>query len=410
LPGVVIVHFTYKDAVEDGVIAVQPSPYTPGEVAREVFGRAVQLAEIDERLSYLVDLRRLVGRVRVDVAPRGLGKTSLLREMQRRAEARGVLTAWVTAGESAGLVPGVVEAIGRATRTWKADLRRGLTDRLDKVDLTVGVPGVAKVETSLRPNAGDPAGGRAFEDLVRDTVTAALKADHSGFVLFVDEIQAADADGLRTLAYAWQHLQSEGADVPAAVFGAGLPNAPDAIADVVTFSERFAYRPLDRLADEAAMVALAAPARALGVEWDADALEHAVAEAQGYPYYLQLLGDAAWTEAGRPDPGGRVALAHARGAEGRARSDLDALFRVRWERSTPAEQDLMRAMAGLLADGDGPVRRGDIARALGVSTEALSVPRARLLDKGLVGVAGHGTLEFTVPGFAEYVRRRAGDG
>ena len=53
----------------------QPSPYTPGEVAREVPGRTMQLAEIDERLTYLIDLQRLVGRIRVDIGPRGLGKT-----------------------------------------------------------------------------------------------------------------------------------------------------------------------------------------------------------------------------------------------------------------------------------------------------------------------------------------------
>jgi hypothetical protein len=35
----------------------QPSPYTPGEVAREVPGRGQQLAEIDERLSYMIDLK-----------------------------------------------------------------------------------------------------------------------------------------------------------------------------------------------------------------------------------------------------------------------------------------------------------------------------------------------------------------
>lgn len=83
---------------------MQPSPYTPGEVARAVPGRAIQLAQMDERLSYMVDLQRLVGRVRVDVAARGIGKTSLLREVQRRADARGALTVWMTAGEQRGLI------------------------------------------------------------------------------------------------------------------------------------------------------------------------------------------------------------------------------------------------------------------------------------------------------------------
>lgn len=35
---------------------MQPSPYTPGQVAREVVGRAEQLAEIGERLMYMTEL------------------------------------------------------------------------------------------------------------------------------------------------------------------------------------------------------------------------------------------------------------------------------------------------------------------------------------------------------------------
>lgn len=59
-----------------------------------------------------------------------------------------------------------------------------------------------------------PAGSRAFEALVR---ADAQTEGRSGLVILVDEIQSADPEGLRTLAYAWQHLQAEGEDVPAAV-------------------------------------------------------------------------------------------------------------------------------------------------------------------------------------------------
>ncbi|WP_258142448.1 hypothetical protein [Arthrobacter sp. MYb227] len=40
---------------------MQPSPYTPGEIANIVPGRARQIAEFDERLSLLVDLHRFIG-------------------------------------------------------------------------------------------------------------------------------------------------------------------------------------------------------------------------------------------------------------------------------------------------------------------------------------------------------------
>lgn len=388
----------------------QPSPYTPGEVAREVPGRSQQLAEIDERLAYMSDLKRLVGRIRVDVGSRGLGKTSLLREVQRRAEARGALTVWVTAGDDTGLVAGIGAEIDRRTRGWASESRTTLRGLLDAMTLTVGVgvPGVAQLAATWskdqQPAAG-PSGVREFEDVIRETVTLAYQEQHTGLVLLIDEIQGGDAGGLRTLAYAWQHLQAEGSDIPAAVFSAGLPNSPETIGHVVTFSERFAYRPIGALSDDASRIALARPAGQAGVEWDRDALEAVVTGAQGFPYTLQLFGDATWSAAGYPDPGRRLTLAHVDRARVTVATDLAALFRARWEKATGAEQGFLTAMAGL---GDGPIARADLAQALGVPSDELGVPRARLIDKGLIDAAGHGTLTFTIPGFGEYVRGLTG--
>jgi hypothetical protein len=44
----------------------------------------LQLSELEERLSYLVGLQKLIGRMKVDHAPRGLGKTSLLQQSWRQ--------------------------------------------------------------------------------------------------------------------------------------------------------------------------------------------------------------------------------------------------------------------------------------------------------------------------------------
>jgi hypothetical protein len=359
---------------------------------------------MDERLSYMIDLRRLVGRVRVDVAPRGLGKTSLLREAQRHADSRAALTIWVTAGAELGLIASIGEEIRRRTETWGSETRGRLRELVEHLQVTLGVPGVAQVKATWQAGPGAPVRGvREFETLIREAVRGALDEGRTGVVLFVDEIQAADPNGLRTLAYTWQHMQSEAADVPSAVFAAGLPNAPETIAEVVTFSERFAYRRLEPLTEEAVQIALAGPAGELGVGWERDALEAATSIAQGYPYSVQLIGDSTWAAAGHPKPGVSLTTEHVRAGRLRMRQDLNALFRARWEKCTPSEQQLMRAMA---AHGDGPVRRADIAQYLGVASGDLSVPRARLIDKGIIDIAGHGQLQFTIPGFAGYVRGR----
>jgi hypothetical protein len=380
---------------------VQPSPYTPGEAAKHVQGRNAQLADFEERLSYLVDLNRLVGRIRVDHAPRGYGKTSLLREYQRRAEERNVATIWITAGDRGGLLEQLASELVRASAGWSAAARRSVAVRLESLTVRVGAPGIASVEATVHPKAAVmPAGARELEDVVR-----AASAVSTGLVIFIDEVQSADSAGLRTLAYAWQHLQSEGSDVPAAVYTAGLPNSPDVIAAAVTFSERFEYRQLPGLTPDAEELALVQPARALGVAWEPEALTEALSVAQGYPYLLQLIGDASWAAAGRPDPG--VVLTAddvARGALA-MEEDMNALFRARWAVASAGERDLMAAMAAL---GDGTVSRRAVADRMGVSTNALSVPRARLIDKGFIQAGGRGNLEFTIPGFAQFIRDLGG--
>ena len=77
---------------------MQPSPYTPGSVTPSVPGRERQLVELQERISYVRTFGRLSGRIRVEVGPRGIGKTSLLRKGQREAVDQGMATIWVTAG------------------------------------------------------------------------------------------------------------------------------------------------------------------------------------------------------------------------------------------------------------------------------------------------------------------------
>jgi hypothetical protein len=189
--------------------------------------------------------------------------------------------------------------------------------------------------------------------------------------------------------------------VPAAVFAAGLPDAADKISSVVTFTERLAFRPLALLEPDAEEIAISAPARALGVAWSPDALAAAVDIARGYPYSVQLIADASWSAAGNPDPGAVIAREHVDRGRISMQTDLIALFRARWANSTPAERDLMTALAEL---GDDKAKRSDVAHRLGVTPASLSVPRGRLIDKGFIYAPERGYLSFTVPGFATFVR------
>lgn len=380
---------------------MQASPFTPGEMARDVPGRGDQLAEISGVLSRVVFEQRLAGRAWVLTGPRGVGKTSLLRRVQRLAhEEMRLATVFVTAGNGS-LVGAVVDELAQLGKPWgEGDV---LTQWVDRVQVTAGVPGALALE--VEGGRGKDVGlTRAVREVIARMAHLAVESDRRGLVILVDELQSADVASLRTLAYAWQELQDATPPVPAALIAAGLSHTPDVVTDAVTHAERFAYRPLRDLEPEAAREALTGPATALGVGWDMAALTAVVERAQGYPYFLQLYGDQVWHAAGQPDAGATLTAEHVRSAQRAVEVDLTALYRTRWSKATPAEQGLLQAMASL---GSPEVARKDIAAAMGVETTALSVARRSLIDKGIIDAPRHGYLAFTVPGFGPFVNTLA---
>jgi hypothetical protein len=387
------------------------NPYTPGEVPRVLAGRREELGRIRDQLARVATYGELGGPLLVFHAPRGIGKTSLLRAAQRDTEPRGFVTVWVSCVRGNPLLPEVSAAVRRALDD--ADVVPGGTagrrwrTRLDKVGLELGGFGV-KVRADL---VGDPvpegaavpaAPLAALEDLLHDAATLVRSRGGAGLVLFLDELHAAAREELALLLNAWQNLAGRREDNPLAVVTAGLPVTPEAITRAATFGERSTFVAIDVLSDTDARTALVAPAEILGVGWTGPALDAVVGEARGYPYFLQLLGEATWNAA-RPEPGDRLGLADARRGVARAQEQVEAMYAARWGSATPAEQAFLAAMASC---GDGNVTRAAIAAALGVDSRSLSVPRERLIEKAIIEPVGHGLVRFTMPGFAGWLRER----
>lgn len=60
-----------------------------------------------------------------------------------------------------------------------------------------------------------------------------------------------------------------------------------------------------------------------------------------------------------------------------------------------------------VALGDSSVRSGAVARSLDKTLAQLSTVRDRLIRKGVIHSPSQGRLEFSAPGFGDYVRRRS---
>lgn len=381
----------------------QPSPYTPGEVAHSIAGRAAQLAYFDERIQVITQLERFVARVRVDHASRGLGKTTLLRQAEKRMRLAGMRTVWVTADPSESLVASVLAKLADVLPAHSSRMRT-LRESIESAQFSVGAPAVIGASVTVKQTTGatQPGAAESFKKAVIAATEAVAEDGGLGLAILVDEIQAADAGSLRTLAYAWQELASERPSTPAGLFAVGLPNTSEVIGRAVTFSERFDYRPLLGLADQEVELALAGPARALGVKWTPEALALAVGQSEGYPHKVQLIGDEAWKCAGYPNPGATITASFVTHALAGVDQQMNELFRARWRSASTGEREMLVAIAKL---GGVRVKREDIASALGKSTRSISSARDRLMQKGIVEASEFGFLSFTVPGFTDYILR-----
>ena len=188
--------------------------------------------------------------------------------------------------------------------------------------------------------------------------------------------------------------------VPVMLVGAGLPQLRGRMGNARSYAERlFDFPEVGPLAPPAARIAIAKPVEGLGAQIDEPAVDKIVEETKGYPYFLQEVGQARLGRRGCVAD--RTRRCRARHGD-HHRSAGRKLFRVRFDRLTPAEKEYLRAMAEL---GPGPHRSGDIADCLMRKVTALGPTRNQLIAKGMIWSPSHGDTAFTVPLFDEFMRR-----
>jgi hypothetical protein len=233
----------------------------------------------------------------------------------------------------------------------------------------------------------------------------------TGIALFIDEMQDMSPHDVSALCAACHELSQTGA--PLIVVGAGLPHLPAVLSAAKSYSERlFRYLRIDRLDRISADQALCAPAEREQVTFEAKALDVLYEASGGYPYFVQAYGKATWDHA----PQSPITADDVRVAAPDAESELAVgFFGARYERATPAEREYMRVMAQLSSNGSGngngsdvAVPTAEIARTLDRKPASLSPARDALIKKGLIYCGERGTVAFTVPHFARYLRTQPG--
>lgn len=382
------------------------NPYAPGAGSPppELAGRSVIRRDVEVRLQRLRLGRPAKSMMLVGL--RGVGKTVLLDQMRRDAEALGIQTVRIEAPENRSL-PALLAPTLRlallhlskkeAAKDFAVRGLRALAGFASKLKLVY-----ADIEVGLDydPEPGLADNGDLEGDLTTllQQVGLAAKAAETAIVIFIDELQYVEEAQMAALVSALHRCSQE--QLPVTVVGAGQPQLRGRMGEAKSYAERlFDFPEIGPLNAIDAADAIVRPAENEGAEFEDQAVQLIIEKTQGYPYFLQEWGKRSWDAA----PESPIRRQDVLNASDEAIAALDeSFFRVRFDRLTPTEKKYLRAMADL---GPGPHRSGDIATELGRTVSSLGPTRAGLIGKGMIWSPTHGDTAFTVPLFDEFMKR-----
>lgn len=375
------------------------SPYAPGygHVPQPMFGRDDALHQLAKTIR-AADFGTGGAALRL-IGLRGTGKTSVLAEVQRRVTDRQELGRIVGRSKPKPWV--VLRA--EAGRNLAGDLADEINrigpavDRQRAWDVTLGAsaPGIANVSAQRR----QPPTAASLSGALKDLAAAASDAKRPMLVL-IDELHEISRDDLRAIAGVTNQLS--GSRYPVVMVTAELPDRLR-LEHITYFSDRATRIPIGNLDRDAARAAIAAPARARGVEWDPDAVAAVVHAANGYPYALQVHADACWDAARTGDQIGTLDADRGLEASHQRMSDL---YSQRWDQTPDRPRKYLSALA-LLEEGDRRVTTAEVAEALGSKTTSWSQTVAKLRDhQGAVTLPRRGTVTISLPGWAHWIRQK----
>ena len=362
------------------------NPYRPGRgVAPPVLaGRASVLDIADERL----DVLAAGGMPPQDLllyGPRGNGKTTLLIEIERRARERGLR----------------VEELPVDALTTEEKLVRHLQERAGLLGPQITGAQVAGIGVSAARSAPT----REIRLLLAAWIGA------GPLVIVMDEVHALSPKAARPFFDAVQSAKRE--PHPFLVVVAGTPDAPRRVREAATYNERgFEQFPVGRLRPAETITALAEPAQMSGRPMSADAAALLAEESQDYPYFIQLLGNAAWKEAA--EAGSGIGIDAARRGLAASRVPVERFYSGRYDEAWNRKiASALEPLATLFAGRKGRLPQFELRERLVeiAAPDSFPLDEVALLntlrDLGVVWEASPGVWEMGIPSFADFVLRHA---
>ncbi len=337
---------------------------------------------------------------------RGVGKTVLLNHISTIAEENKHVITVIESNEDIELVAVLQSEIQQLLR--KLSVIENVKDKVLRAfsvaksffsTFNIDIGGIS---IEIEPEFGTADSGLLESDLAQLFVVIGevAKAANRPWSIFIDEVQYLKSSDLSALIVALHRCSQK--NLPILFFGAGLPQVAAMSGDAKSYAERlFAYPSIGALPVDEAKKAIQEPIEKLNEHITDDALDEIVKYTKGYPYFLQEWGAEIWNAGIEQMP---ITQQDVIQASKSVFYKLDnGFFNVRLDRLTNKEKDYVIAMAKL---GNGPYKSGDIANYLGKRNSELGNVRAKIIEKGMIYSPSYGELDFTVPLFDDFLRRK----
>ena len=351
------------------------NPFRPGAGVRPpvLAGRDAELSAASNRLDALY-AGDPPSRGLLFFGPRGNGKTTLL--FRIAADARRL-------GMRAEDLPAAAFASVR-TLVHQLQVKAGFTG--------AGIADGCRVAAE----SGSP------PEEVANLLLAWVERAESPLVVLLDEAHTVEPEAGRAFFNAVQGTAAR--SLPFLLLAAGTPDASRRLRRAGAFTERaFERIPVGRLERAATERALMEPARDSGLPLRGEAAAFLAAESQDYPYFIQLLGSAAWKAAVGD---GEITVEAAREGAGAVRPEIERFYAERFDEACERKVELtLVPLARFFAERRGQIHELDFRQFLRSLPGDGDGLLDTLTDLGILWRGRAGGWEMGIPSFADYLLR-----
>lgn len=336
---------------------------------------------------------------------RGVGKTVLINKLQEIAEEMDIFCYHIEAERTSSFIAKLSDSCKKFIRenSLSGKVNRIIDSALDTIkslELTYN-PGNNDFSISMKERAlfetSDLSQG--LQDLFASIGALATKKD-SAICFFIDEFQYVDQEEMSAFVSALHRVNQLG--YPLMTVCAGTPEMIKMLYKEKTYAERqFIFPKLEMLDRDAVAVAISGPGERVGLSFDKKALEKIYEITEGYPYFVQQYGQILCNKI---TDDRHVTEDFVASIQETYYSELDKNFyMIRFEDRGALEKECLIAIAKAQTL---PCNISFIARETGKTNKQIAPTLSRLKNKGLIIFADIDTIDFTVPGFSGFLKRK----